>query len=112
MALGADVNLPDANHNSALLQSVMNIHLDTSDILISFGANEKGPRIQKAVCDSYSKWYSQNKLKQCKDLVECFRNLIGIEVFYNHMMLEAIKEGYQYEYIMHMDNSYGTDCII
>ena len=111
MALGADVNLPDANNNTALLQAFMNGHLDTCDTLIDLGANAKDLRFQKVLCDSYSKWYSQNKLVQCKELVHHFKNIIRIEVFYNHLMLEAIKDGNQSQYIKHMDNVYGTPSI-
>jgi hypothetical protein len=111
MALSADVNLPDANDNTALLQAFLNVHLDTCDTLIALGANAKDLRFQKILCDSFSKWYSPNKLVQCKDLAQHFKNIICIEVFYNHLMLEAIKDGNQSEYIKHMDNFYGTHSI-
>ena len=104
IALGDDVNSPDANGNTALLQSFLNCHFDTCTILINLGSNPNDPRFLKTLCDCYSKWYSQEKIKQCEDLVQCFKHVTKIESFFDHFKLQARKEDHLDEYIRHMDN--------
>lgn len=104
MALGGDVNLPDANGNTALLQAFLHRHFDTCDILLNLGANGHDPRFQNALFDCYKKWQSQSQFQECMDLIHQFKDIIDIEVFYNYSMLEAIKEGHRNEFIQHMDN--------
>ena len=104
MALGADVNSLDANGNHALLLSFLDGHFDTCNLLISLGANQNDPRFIKTLCDCYSKWYSQNKIDQCDDLIQNFKHFINVEIFYNYFKAQSIKEGHLNEYIQQMDN--------
>ena len=104
MALGGDVNLPDANGNTALLQAFLHHHFDTCDVLLNLGANGDDSRFQSALFDCYKKWESQSKFQEFMDIIHQFKDIIDIEVFYNSSMLEAIKEGHRNEFIQHMDN--------
>ena len=107
MALGADVNSLDANGNHALLLSFLDGHFDTCNLLIRFGANQNDPRFIKTLCDCYSKWYSQDKMEQCDNLIQNFKNTISIEIFYNYFKARSLKEGHLNEYIQQMDNIFN-----
>ena len=104
MALGADVNSLDANGNNALLLSFMGGHFDTSNLLISLGANQNDPRFTKTLCDYYSKLFFQNDIEQCEHLLQSFKQVISVEVFYNYYQSQSIKEGHLNEYTQLMDN--------
>ena len=104
MPLGADINLPNENGNSGLIEAFSNCHYETCITLIALGANAYDAKFQNLLCDSSSKWYLQGKFQEYTDLLYHFKGVVGIEFFYNYFLAQATQGTTRKEYIKIMDN--------
>ena len=104
MALGADINLPNENGNSGLMEAFSNCHYETCSTLIALGADAHDAKFQNLLCDSSLKLYLKGEFQECTDLLYHFKDIVGIEIFYNYFLAQATHERTQKDYLKIMDN--------
>ena len=96
--------MPNKNGNSGLIEALSNCHYDTCSTLIALGANAHDAKFQNLLCDSSSKCYMQGKFQECTYLLYHFKDVVGIEIFYNYFLAQATQERTQKDYLKIMDN--------